>query len=54
MAATGRPVKMTYTREDSLLESTKRHPFTTTIRVGAKADGTLRQLHEKYGLVYAY
>lgn len=41
MAATGRPVKMTYTREDSLLESTKRHPFTTTIRVGAKADGTL-------------
>ena len=41
MAATGRPVKMTYSREDSLLESTKRHPFTTTVRVGAKADGTL-------------
>lgn len=41
MQATGRPVKMTYSREDSILESTKRHPFTTTIRVGATADGTL-------------
>jgi len=38
---TGRPCKMTLTREDSILESAKRHPFRTTIRVGAKKDGTL-------------
>lgn len=41
MSATGRPVKMTYAREDSILESTKRHPFTTTVRIGATADGKI-------------
>lgn len=41
MQATGRPVKMTYSREDSILESTKRHPFTVSVRVGATADGIL-------------
>lgn len=38
---TGRPCKITLSREDSILESAKRHPFRTTIRVGAKRDGTL-------------
>ena len=38
---TGRPCKMTLSREDSILESAKRHPFRTTIRVGAKRDGTI-------------
>lgn len=38
---TGRPCKMTYSREDSILESTKRHPFRSTIRIGATSDGRL-------------
>lgn len=38
---TGRPCKLTYTREESILESAKRHPFHTTIRVGASRDGKL-------------
>lgn len=38
---TGRPCRLTYTREDSILESAKRHPFLTTIRVGASRDGRL-------------
>jgi len=38
---TGRPCKITLSREDSILESAKRHPFRTTIRVGAKRDGTI-------------
>jgi len=36
---TGRACKMTYSREDSILESTKRHPFRSTIRIGAMRDG---------------
>lgn len=39
--AVGLPVKMTYTREDSLLESPKRHPFSTRVRVGAASDGRI-------------
>lgn len=35
----GLPCRMTYSREDSLLESPKRHPFTTRIRIGASEDG---------------
>ncbi len=38
---TGRPCRMTYTREESMAESAKRHPFCTTIRIGAKRDGTI-------------
>lgn len=37
----GAPVKMTYPREDSMVESPKRHPFETHVRVGATADGRL-------------
>lgn len=35
----GLPCKLTYSREDSLLESPKRHPFITHIRIGASEDG---------------
>lgn len=38
---TGRPCKMTFSREDSILESPKRHPFVTTVKVGATADGRI-------------
>lgn len=38
---TGRPCKMTYTREDSILESAKRHPFITTVKVGASKEGKI-------------
>lgn len=38
---TGRPCKITYTREDSILESAKRHPFYTTIRIGADRNGKI-------------
>lgn len=36
---TGHPVKMTYTREWSIRESYKRHPYKITYRAGFKADG---------------
>jgi CO/xanthine dehydrogenase Mo-binding subunit len=39
--ATKRPVKLTYTREESLLAHSKRHPYFMKYRTGAKADGTL-------------
>ena len=39
--AAGRPVKMTYTREESMAQSYKRHPYVMDYRVGARADGTL-------------
>lgn len=35
----GAPCRLTYSREDSLLESPKRHPFTTHVRIGASEDG---------------
>ncbi|HVP40204.1 MAG TPA: xanthine dehydrogenase family protein molybdopterin-binding subunit [Candidatus Saccharimonadales bacterium] len=38
---TGRPVKMVNTREESMLESYKRHPYILDYRWGAKRDGTL-------------
>ena len=38
---TGRPVRLVYTREDSLVANTKRHPFLMKFRTGARADGTL-------------
>jgi CO/xanthine dehydrogenase Mo-binding subunit len=38
---TKRPVSLTYTREESLLAHSKRHPYHMTYRTGAKADGTL-------------
>lgn len=38
---TGRPVKMVLSREESMLESCKRHPFSAYYKVGAKKDGTI-------------
>jgi CO/xanthine dehydrogenase Mo-binding subunit len=38
---TGRPVKMTYSRTESLVASTKRHPFDMVYRTGARRDGKL-------------
>lgn len=38
---TGRPCRITYSREDSILESAKRHPFHTTIRIGADKEGKI-------------
>jgi CO/xanthine dehydrogenase Mo-binding subunit len=39
--ATGRPVKMVNTREASMLESYKRHPYILDYRWGAKRDGAI-------------
>ena len=38
---TGRPVKMLYSRQESLLVHPKRHPTVIRTRIGAKKDGTL-------------
>lgn len=38
---TGRPVKMTYTREESFYAHSKRHPVYMTCRMGADAEGRL-------------
>jgi CO/xanthine dehydrogenase Mo-binding subunit len=39
--ATGRPVKMVNSREESMLESYKRHPYAMYYRWGAKNNGTI-------------
>ncbi len=44
---TGRPVKMVLTREESLLESCKRHPFLAHHKIGAKKDGTITALEDE-------
>ena len=41
---TARPVRMTYVRAETMQSTTKRHPAQITIKVGAKADGTLSGL----------
>ncbi len=38
---TGRPVRLTYTRTESLQSTTKRHPSDIRLTIGAKKDGTL-------------
>jgi nicotinate dehydrogenase large molybdopterin subunit len=38
---TRKPVRMVWDRQESILASTKRHPFTMRYRTGAKNDGTL-------------
>jgi CO/xanthine dehydrogenase Mo-binding subunit len=38
---TGRPVKLTYTREESILCHSKRHPYVMVYRTGAKKNGQL-------------
>ncbi|MCO8271287.1 molybdopterin-dependent oxidoreductase [Actinoplanes sp. TRM 88003] len=40
----GRPVKHEYTRAEQFTSATARHPFTVTVKVGARADGTLTAL----------
>ncbi len=39
---TGRPVKFTYTREQSIIESTKRHPYYMDYKVGFNRDGRIQ------------
>jgi CO/xanthine dehydrogenase Mo-binding subunit len=41
---TRRPVRLCYSREESILSPTKRHPFIMKYRHGAKRDGTLTAL----------
>jgi CO/xanthine dehydrogenase Mo-binding subunit len=41
---TGRPVKLTYTREESLLCHSKRHPYFLEYKTGARKDGRLTAL----------
>jgi CO/xanthine dehydrogenase Mo-binding subunit/aerobic-type carbon monoxide dehydrogenase small subunit (CoxS/CutS family) len=42
---TGRPVCWEYTREEEFTTASPRHPMKITVRLGAKADGTLTALH---------
>lgn len=42
--ATGRPVKMVNSREDSMRESYKRHPYKMKYKVGIKKDGALQAM----------
>jgi len=37
----GRPVRLTYTRPESMMSTTKRHPSRLTLRIGATGDGRL-------------
>ena len=41
---TKRPIKVVYTREESIRESYKRHPFSVRYKAGVKGDGTLNAL----------
>ncbi|HPR17037.1 MAG TPA: molybdopterin-dependent oxidoreductase [Candidatus Cloacimonadota bacterium] len=41
---TGRPVKLTYTREESIKESYKRHPYYMTYKVGFDNSGKLQAM----------
>lgn len=47
---TGRPCKMTWSREEVLLEGSKRHPFKLKYKIGAKKDGRITAIEIK-GLV---
>src|SRR5204863_9066133 len=38
---TGRPVKWEFTREEEFIGGVSRHPMKTTLKLGAKRDGTL-------------
>jgi len=44
---TGRPVKMVNTREESMLESYKRHPYVLYYKWGAKRDGSITAMEAK-------
>lgn len=52
---TGRPVKMAFTREESFINSTKRHPYYMHYKIGARSDGKLTAVRaEIYGDTGAY
>jgi xanthine dehydrogenase molybdenum-binding subunit len=52
---TGRPVKMLYSRQESLLVHPKRHPTVIRTRIGARSDGTLTAVQATlYGDAGAY
>ena len=42
---TGKPVRMTYSRTESMQSTTKRHPSAIHLRVGATRDGKLSGMH---------
>jgi CO/xanthine dehydrogenase Mo-binding subunit len=44
---TGRPVKISNSREESILESTKRHRYVMKYKIGAKGDGVLTAMDIK-------
>ncbi len=44
---TGRPVKLTYTREWSMRESYKRHPYKVYYKMGVGADGSIKAAEVK-------
>ncbi len=53
--ATGRPVKLTYDRRESLIAHPKRHATRIRVRIGAKRDGRLTAIQtELYGDTGAY
>ena len=39
---TGRPVKITYAREESMIDSYKRHPYKLKYKIGLMKDGTIK------------
>lgn len=41
---TGRPAKIVYTREESMIASSPRHEMEVTVRIGAMKDGTIRAI----------
>ena len=46
--ATGRPVRLEYTREESFVGHGKRHPFIMTYRTGVKKDGLITAVETKF------
>lgn len=44
---TGKPVKMVNTREESMLESYKRHPYVLYYKWGAKSDGSITAMEAR-------
>ncbi|HLI10018.1 MAG TPA: xanthine dehydrogenase family protein molybdopterin-binding subunit [Alphaproteobacteria bacterium] len=46
--ATGRPVRLEYSREESLVGHGKRHPFIMSYRTGVRKDGRITALEAKF------
>jgi len=44
---TRRPVRLVFTREESIISTAKRHPSRTTLRMGLMRDGRIRALYMK-------